>query len=126
MKKIDSAVIQMTVYVTAVSLVLSGIMQAVFLALGFWDLYVLFGNILGIIAAVGNFFLMGLTVQNALGKDKKEAAKIVKLSQSGRLFMLFAVALIGFLVPIFNIVAVVIPFIFPRIGIAIRPVFIKE
>lgn len=84
------------------------------------------GNLLGIVAAVGNFFLMGLTVQSAVTKEEKEAKKLIKLSQSGRLFLLFVIALVGYLVPIFNIIAVVIPFIFPRIAVALRPVFIKE
>ena len=57
---------------------------------------------------------------------EKEARKLIKASQSGRLFMLFAVALIGHLVPVFNLVAVVIPFIFPRFAVMLRPMFNKK
>ena len=84
------------------------------------------GNLLGFFAAVGNFLLMGITVQNALGKDEKEAANLMKFSQRGRLFLLFAVALVAYLIPVFDIIATVIPLIFPRIAVALRPLIIKE
>ena len=96
-------------------------MQSVFLIIGKWDVEVLFGNILGAVAAVGNFFLMGLTVQASLEKEEKEAKNIIKFSQSARLFLLFGVALAGYLIPVFNIIAVVIPFLFPRIAVMLRP-----
>ena len=58
---------------------------------------------------------------------KKEMLKnLIKLSQMGRLFMMFAFALIGYLVPVFSAVAVVIPFLFPRIAIMFRPLFNKR
>jgi len=101
-------------------------MQSVFLIIGKWDYTVLLGNLLGIIATILNFFLMGLTVQNALSKEEKDAKNIMKLSQSGRLFMMFAFALIGYLVPVFNAIAVVVPFLFPRIAIMLRPLFDKR
>ena len=107
-------------------LIFSALMQSVFLIIGKWDITVLFGNILGGGAAVLNFFLMGLGVQKALGKEQKEAANVMKLSQSARLFMMFIVALIGYLVPVFNLLAVVIPFIFPRIAVMLRPLFNKK
>ncbi len=69
---------------------------------------------------------MGLTVQSALGKEEKEAKDLVKLSQSGRLFLLFGIAAIGCLVPVFNAVATVIPYLFPRIAVMLRPLFNKK
>ncbi len=126
MKRIDRTVLRETVYIAVFTLILSVLMQSVFLIINKWDYTVLCGNILGIVAAVGNFLLMGITVQNALEKDEKEAAKLVKFSQRGRLFLLFVVALLAYLIPIFNIVATVIPLIFPRIAIAARPFIIKD
>ena len=126
MKKIDRVILIETAYIAAATLILSTLMQSVFLIIGKWDITVLSGNLLGAFAAVLNFFLMGLGVQKALGKEQKEAANVMKLSQSGRLFMMFIVALVGYLVPVFNLVAVVIPFIFPRIAVMIRPLFNKK
>ena len=58
---------------------------------------------------------------DALAKEEKEAKNIIKFSQSARLFLLFGVALAGYLIPVFNIIAVVIPFLFPRIAVMLRP-----
>ena len=121
MKKIDPTIKKETLYITAFVIIFSVLMQSVFLIIGKWDVEVLFGNILGAVAAVGNFFLMGLTVQASLEKEEKEAKNIIKLSQSARLFLLFGVALAGYLIPVFNIIAVVIPFLFPRIAVMLRP-----
>ena len=122
-KKIDRVIWVETAYIAAAVLIFSMLMQSVFLIIGKWDITVLWGNLLGSGAAVLNFFLMGLGVQKALGKEQKEAANVMKFSQSARLFMMFIVALVGYLVPVFNLIAVVIPFIFPRIAVMIRPLF---
>ena len=125
MKKIDNTVLRETYYIAAFTAVLSVLMQAVFLIIGKWDVTALLGNLLGYVATVGNFLLMGITVQNAVEKEEKEAKNLMKLSQTLRSFMLFAVALVGYLVPVFNLFAVVIPFLFPRIAVALRPRFSK-
>lgn len=121
MVKIDPTVKKETLYIALVTFILSILMQAVFLIAGMWNHTFIWGNILGFLASVGNFLLMGLTVQKALTLEEKDARKLVQLSQSGRLFMLLIVALIGNFVGIFNLIAVVIPFIFPRIAVMIRP-----
>ena len=126
MKKIDGTVVRETKYIAACTLALSALMQAVFLVLGRWDATVLPGNILGAVAAVGNFLLMGITVQKAVQKEEKEARSLVKLSQSLRQLMLLAVAMVGYFVPVFHTVAVVLPFLFPRIAVALYPVLRKE
>ncbi len=125
MKKIDSVVIKETMYIASVSFVLSLLLQSVFLILGKWDYTVLLGNIYGLLVCVGNFFLMGITVQSSLQKDKDEAKKQIKASQSFRLLMLFVLAIIGYIIPIFNILTVIIPYLFPRIAITLRPLFKK-
>ena len=125
MKKIDPTVLRETSYIAAVCAVLSLLMQSVFLIIGKWDYTVLLGNLLGLLAAVGNFFLMGLTVQSALGKEEKEARRTVKMSQSLRLLMMFVVAIVGYLLSVFNTIAMIIPFLFPRIAVALRPAIKK-
>ena len=126
MKKVDSTVLKETSYIAALTLVLSLLMQSVFLVAGMWDITVLLGNLLGIVAAVGNFFLMGITVQSALGREEKQIKNLMKLSQMGRMLLLFGVALIGYLVPLFNIIAVVVPFLFPRIAVTVRQLSIAK
>ncbi len=121
MKKIDPTVKKETVYIAVFVVIFSALMQSVFLMIGKWSLEVLFGNLLGAFAATVNFLLMGLTVQSSLEKEEKDAKNLIRLSQTGRLFMLFGVALIGYLIPVFNIVATVLPFLFPRIAVMLRP-----
>lgn len=126
MKKIDPIVCKETFYILYLTTILSVLMQSVFLIIGKWDYTVLLGNLLGIAAATGNFLLMGLAVQKALEKTPEEAKTVMKLSQMGRMLMLFGVALVGYLVPVFHVIAVILPFLFPRVAIALRPLFKKD
>lgn len=123
MKKVGEAVARETKYIAAWVVILSIIMQAVFLLSGHWDYAVILGNLLSGAFAVLNFFLMGITVQKAVEKDEKGARAQMRASQSMRTFMLFAVAAVGVLVPCFNTWASIIPLFFPRIAIAARPLF---
>ena len=126
MNKIDPTVLKETGYIATMVLIFSLALQSVFLIIGKWDYTVLTGNLLGFAAAVGNFFLMGLSVQSSLGKEEKDAKSLMKVSQSLRLLLVFVIALIGYLVPVFNTIAVLIPLLFPRIAVALRPVFMKN
>ncbi len=138
MKKIDPIVLKETGFVALISFVMCVFMNAVFLIVdyfvdGAWSWLVLLGTFIGYVAAVGNFFLMGLTVVKALGKEGKDAANLIKLSQMGRLLMLFLIALGAYLIDLFAfeefsvgfILAVVIPYTFPRIGVMLRPLASK-
>ena len=122
MKKLDPAVRRECVYITAVTLILSLLMQAVFLVSGFWDYTVLLGNLWGAAVAILNFFLLALTVTRAVERKEKEAGQLLRLSQIARLFMQFFLALAGALIPVFHTVAVLIPFLFPRVAVALYPV----
>ena len=126
MKKIDPTVLKETGYIATMVFILSLVLQSVFLIIGKWDYTILTGNLLGFVAAVGNFFLMGLSVQSSLGKEEKDAKNLMRVSQSLRLLLLFVIAVIGYLAPVFNILAVLIPLLFPRIAVALRPFFMKK
>ena len=126
MQKVDKTVKKETLYVAVSAGLMSCLMQAVFLIIGFWDYTVLLGNLWGVFMAILNFFLMGLTVQKAVLKEKKEAANMVKFSQTARLFLLLIMAIIGVVIPVFNIFAVLIPLLFPRIWFILRPNFNKN
>lgn len=121
MKKVDKTVVRETKYIALWVLILSVLMQACFLLLQRWDYTVLCGNLLGAFAAVLNFFLMGLTVQGALDKDEKDVKTAMRLSQMYRNVLLLAVAVAGVLVPCFDGWATILPLLFPRIAIALRP-----
>ncbi len=126
MKKIDPTVIRETLYVALITLILSVLLQAVILIIGKWNYTHLLGNLWGYLAAVLNFFLIGITVQKALEKDEKDAKNMVKLSQSGRTLMLLMFAVVGYAVPFFHLISVVIPMLFPSVAVFMRPLFQKE
>lgn len=121
MNKIDSTVIKETKYIAVWVIILSVIMEAVFLVIGMWDYKVLLGNIWGAAIAVLNFLLMGITVQKAVMKDEKDAATTMKFSQTMRNAMLLIGAVLGIVLPFFNDAAAIIPLFFPRIAIAFIP-----
>lgn len=123
MRKIDETVLRETKYIGAVVLILSILMQAVFLILRFWNMTVLWGNLLSGVFAVLNFFLMGITVQKAVTKDEKGAADMMRFSQSMRNGMLLIVGVVGVSVSCFHPAAVLIPLFFPRIAVMLRPKF---
>ena len=127
MSKSDPAVKKETGYTAAWVGILSAVMEAVFLAIRQWDLPVLLGNLGGAAAAIGNFYLMARTVSRAVaGGDPKEAATRVKASATLRLLGVAAVCagLIGLLKT--NPFATLIPLVFPRIGIAFRPMIDRK
>lgn len=109
------------------TLVMSAVMQGVFLVIGKWDIRVLFGNLLGAFAALLNFYLMCLTVTKCVGIEKDRAAVKIRASQSGRLVMLAALAGLGALLPkYFNIIAVLLPLLFPTMTIIAYRLIHKE
>ena len=123
----DPAVKKETGYIVLWVLLLSLVLEAVFLLIRSWDLSVLFGNLGGAVIAVGNFFLMAMTVSRAVEKGKpQEAATRVKATATVRL--LGCAVLCVILIAVFgtNVYATVIPLLFPRIGIGFRPMIDRK
>ena len=128
--------------------VLTVLMIAVFLIIRKFDYTVLLGAALGFAAAVGNFFLMALTVQKVTGDmpvlpkreeeaeeaeeeekeqplsdEAKQAGKQMQLSFLLRMLMLGGVAVLAITAPVFHPWAALLPMLFPRIVIGLRNVF---
>ncbi len=119
-----------TGYIAVWVILLSLIMEAVFLLLRKWDLSVLFGNLGGAVISIGNFFLMALIATRAMNRGvetgkPEEAAARVKATTMTRL--LGCVLLCVLLIAVFktNVYATLIPMLFPRIGIVFWPKFNK-
>lgn len=124
--KIDKTVKRETMYVALGVLGPSVVLQLVFFFLGKWDMTVFLGNLLGIVAGVLNFFLMGLTVQKAVTLDEKEAAAKIKLSQLGRHLMLGTILVFAGVLPCFNLIATGVTLFFPRLAVMVRGFTIKD
>lgn len=124
--KTDKTVLRETAHIALGVLVLSLLMESIFLIVGRWDWTVLTGNLLGGGAAILNFFLMGCTVQKAVNDEAETAAKRMKVSQTLRMLMLLLFAIIGAALPYFHILSVLIPLLFPRIVISVRGIIINR
>lgn len=126
MLKADKVVVSETKYIAVFSGVLGALMQLIFVALDRWDYTVLLGNILSLFVSVFNFYLMGISVQKALGMDASRAGNVMRASQGLRNIGIFIFAMIGARMPWFNTVAVIVPLFFPRIAVSARPIFNKK
>ena len=127
MAGMDPAVKKETGYIAVWVVLLSLLMEAVFLIIGKWDLSVLFGNLGGAVLVIVNFFLLAFVVSRAIDKGKPEqAAARVKATASLRLIGLGA--LCAFLIGVLktNVYATLIPLLFPRIGIMFRPMIDRK
>lgn len=86
-----------------------------------FDYRVFTGGLLGLIVAVGNFFMMGLTVQKVSStEDEKAAHNIMKLSYTRRMLIQVVWIVIALAVPVFYWAAGILPLIFPSAGIKIK------
>ncbi len=126
MLKLDKVVIQEIKYIAAWMIILSIIMEAVFLIIGKWDYTVLLGNLLGALVIMINFIAICITVQTAVQKDEKDAKQAMKASHAARTIFIFVAVVVGVVLSCFNTLAVIIPLLFPRLAIAIRPVLDKK
>lgn len=126
MIKLEKAVRCETGYIAIWVLILSALMQAVFLILNKWDYTVLLGNLLSGSVSLLNFLLMGLTIQSATSKDEAQAKQQMRLSQTLRMLMIFAATVLGVLLPCFNTITSIVPIFFPRIALAFQPLFLRD
>lgn len=124
-KNIDPVVRKETRFIAIIVLILSALMQAVFLIIGQWDYTVLLGNLYGAALAVLNFFLMGMTIAKVVMLEPDKAKKKIQLSQQLRLLMLLVGCVIGAVLPFMHTIALLVPHFFPRIGVTIRGMLLK-
>lgn len=124
--KIDPTVKRMTIYIAVCTLVLSVLMEAVYLVIGAWHFGVLWGNLMGVFVAVLNFFLMGLSIQRSLTLAPEDASKFMRLSQSLRLLMILVFGAVCAVLPMADLLAMLLPQFFPRIGTMLWPRFEKR
>lgn len=114
--KISRAVLKETGHIALGVFLGSAVMVGVFALLKRFDYTVVLGALLGSVFSILNFLLMGLTVQKAMD-DPERAKLLVQRSYSRRLLMMAVVMIVGFAAPCFHVVAVVIPFLLPRVTI---------
>lgn len=125
--KIDPTVKKETIYVCVVTLILSMLMESVFLILRQWHLTVLFGNLVGAGTGILNFFLLGLSVQKAVKNEETRAKEILRASHALRYALMVILVLIAILIPsVFNMWATLISLLFATIAVYTRAIFNKD
>ncbi|MBO5621448.1 MAG: ATP synthase subunit I [Butyrivibrio sp.] len=86
-----------------------------------FDYKVILGGIFGATYAIGNFFLMAVTVQKVASMDdEKEARTAMGVSYRNRFLLLILWGILGFAVPVFNVAAVLITLFIPTLFIKLR------
>lgn len=120
MKTIDPTIKKETAFIAGMTLILSALMEAVFLIVGRWDLPVLFGNLLGSGVGILNFFLMGIGLQKALDKDEKGAKATVAFSHQLRFFLMALALVLAGVLDCFNLLSTVLALFFPTAGVYMR------
>ncbi len=124
--KLDPTVKKETLFLLAGEAIMTAFLIAVYLIIGKFSLSILFGGLLGSAVAVGNFFAMCLTIQKAIHLEEGDRAKMVRASHSTRL-MLIALFLVIFLAVLkLDVLATLIPLLFPTILQFIRSFMIKN
>ena len=98
-------------------LILTALMVAIFAVCGRFDSTVLWGALLGGTYAVVNFFLMAYTIQRGTETTHTKAKTKVQISYSIRMLLMLAVGVAGVALPCFHWLAVLLPFVFPRLSI---------
>ncbi len=105
------------------------VMYAVFFVLhmvipGNWapfDYKVILGGIAGFLVAVFNFFWMAVTVQKVASiEDEKQARSTMGVSYRYRTLMQLLWVILAIVVPVFNMVAGIVPLFIPSIVIKLR------
>lgn len=116
--RVQEATRRETLHIALGVLCFSAVMHLVFLALGRWSLGVLWGNLLGGVFAVCNFFFLGLTVQKIAGETDEKRAKLkLQGSYTVRMLLTLAVIVLAIKLPCMVWPAAVIPLLFPRLTI---------
>ena len=121
MAKLDPVVRKETGFVALWVAVAILPVQVAFWLLGAWEYAVALGSVLGSVTAIGNFLLMCQMIQRAVVQTEKQAKNTVKLSQSLRLMLQGLMLVLAACLPrVFNIWAVAIPLLIPRLVISAR------
>lgn len=119
--RIDATVRKETSYILIWVLLLSVIMEAVFLVIGAWEFSVLLGNLIGSLTAVMNFYLLAVTVTKLVnaGETDKLQQKM-HASKSLRMAGMVLICVLAIALLKTNPYSTLIPLIFPRIGLAVK------
>lgn len=115
-------VIKMLVGVFVLSLIMIGI----FALLGYFDITVVYGALLGWMGCVANYFFLAVSVQKAVEKGEDKTKGYMSMSYTLRMIFIAVIIVIAIKLPYFNYLATAIPFFFPRFVIMLNNFRVKK
>jgi len=124
--KLDPTVKKETFYLIIGESIMTVIMLVVFLLLHKFSIPVFIGALVGSALAIGNFFAMCLMIQRAVDAEEGDRAKMVRASHSTRLMVITLSLVICLAVFTLDVLATLIPLLFPSIIQYIRGFTIKN
>lgn len=127
MSKLQPAVKKETLHVALGALICTVLMCVIYFVLSLifptdvkFSYTVILGGVAGSALAVLNFFLMAVTVQKVAGAENEDdARKLMKLSYTRRLGLQLLWIIVAVLAPCFDIVAGIVPLLFPGLTIKV-------
>lgn len=121
--RMNETVRRETSYILVWVLILSTVMEAVFLVIGKWDLSVLEGNLVGGCLAVLNFLLLAVTVSKLVDKGETDKLELtMRATKSLRMAGMVVLCILSISLLKTNPYATLIPLLFPRVGLAVKKV----
>lgn len=122
-------VLKESAIVAAGELLCSAVMVGVFAALGYFQMNVLWGALVGSLVMSANYFFMAITVNLAADRAQKgevlQAKKMVQLSSTVRLVAIGAAMVIGIKLGA-NVIALALPLVFLRPILMVTEFFRKK
>ena len=105
--------------VSKFNIILTAVLNLLFLIFSRWDYTVLLGSLLGLFITTVFYYSICVSVPKALSYgDAELAQKSIRASRSVRTIVMAVGLIIAIKVPIFNMWAAMIPLLFTRISIA--------
>lgn len=109
--------------------ILSAVMVAVFAALGYFQMNVLWGALAGCLVMIANYFFMAVTVSLAADRaergEVKQAQNMIQLSSTVRLVLVGAAAALCIKLGA-NVIAALLPLVFARPILMLAEFFRKK
>ncbi len=124
--KLDPTVKKETLYLIIGEGILTAVMLVVIFLLDKFSILVLIGASVGAALAIGNFFAMCLMIQRAVEAEESDRTKMVRASHSTRLMVMALVLAICLAVFKLDVLATLIPLLFPTVIQYIRGFTIKN
>ncbi len=99
-------------------IIMSIIMVAIFAAFGKFDYKVVTGAALGTLVTIANYLFLAFSIEKISRNDDVNNGKsIMTFSYFMRLAVIAVTIIVAIKLPIFNYIAVALPFLFPRVVI---------